>query len=106
MHVDTRFGVSDSLRNHATEVDRRQLKNQPSKPNNSPRHPNFAIGSVDKILIDLCPERDAGGVRGTNRRPRFLFSVSLAAVDMFRAGHARAENSEHFILDRLRQLWL
>ena len=45
MHVGTRFGVSDSLRKHATEADRRQLKNQPSKPNNSPRHPNFAIGS-------------------------------------------------------------
>src|SRR5262249_27664703 len=28
-----------------TEADRRQLKNQPSKPNNSARHPNFAIGS-------------------------------------------------------------
>jgi hypothetical protein len=47
MHVGTRFGVSDSLQKHATEADRRQLKNQPSKPNNSSRHPNFAIGSMD-----------------------------------------------------------
>jgi hypothetical protein len=28
------------------EADRRQLKNLLSKPNNSPRHPNFAISSI------------------------------------------------------------
>jgi hypothetical protein len=33
-------------------VDRRHLKNQLSKPNNSPRQPNFAIGSITNILAN------------------------------------------------------
>jgi hypothetical protein len=30
-------------------------KNQPSKPNNSPRHPNFAIGSAGIIVLLADP---------------------------------------------------
>ena len=33
-------------------MDRRHLKNQPSKPNNSPRQPNFAIGSLKYYFAD------------------------------------------------------
>ena len=47
--------VEHQLRKHGTEVDRRHLKNQPSKPNNSPRHPNFAIGSADNVSRVATP---------------------------------------------------
>jgi hypothetical protein len=69
-------------------VDRRHLKNQPSKPNDSPRQPNFAIGSREYVrVVEAYRDRDG--------KARHRTVINLGRRDVL---------AEHLDLGKLRHL--